>query len=123
MDCLLCNETIGSPDSEATYVTDHFAREHVPGYQRPIRIGFVAEMAHLACITDPTGLSAESLNKWLVHRVNSIEASIKAQQEAVRSEFELIHRAIHALPPELTVEYMKEIYDHDGDNATAAHSH
>ena len=30
MDCLLCNETIGSPDSEATYVTDNFASEHVP---------------------------------------------------------------------------------------------
>jgi hypothetical protein len=122
MDCLLCKETITSPGTEATSVPDNFVRQHVPGYQEPIRVGFIPKWVHLACITDPNGLNGDSFNKWLLHRLDRIEAWIKAHQEAVQREFELIHRAIHALPSELNAEYMKEIYEDNGGNGTASGS-
>ena len=103
MNCSKCSQPIQGNRWEDAIST------HVYG-ATPDHGGFF----HFECVEDPARLPAEQFQKYAVWHMCRDRQERQAFEARVNQEFEIIHRALHALPTELTVSYMAEIYDGDG---------
>lgn len=70
---------------------------------------------HFECVDDPMNLPPDQFQKYAAWRMNRDRQERQAFEAYVKRELEIIHRALHALPTELTEAYTTEIYDSTAD--------
>ena len=74
------------------------------------RRGWRVEVLHFECVDDPTQLHPEQFQKWTAWWMKHEREEREAHQEKVDADLQLIHRSLHALPPNLNHEYIDELY-------------
>ena len=75
-------------------------------YAPPMTVGRT-KVVHLRCVKDPHSLKPEHLGRWAITQFEYL----KEENHKLRKEMEMVHRALHNLPAELTEAYMNEAYD------------
>ena len=96
-------------------------------FSDPRRIGYDVQILHFECVekvmslTDLANREPAQFNKWAIWAITKERDQREALETKIQAEFELIHRALHALPSDMIVKYMEELYDsQEGDIARKA---
>ena len=114
MPCIVCGNEINEP-SEGCELPSTYTRKHLPDRHSQRIVGFWHDPAHLDCVEHPADMGDAAYREWASKMLLRERNGRESLERKMESELEIIHRALHALPPEMISGYIAELYDSDGE--------